>query len=89
MTAGIGKSIDGWIDDDMAFVWPWGFDVRDITVPVQVWQGREDKFVPFGHGEWFVRNIPTAESHLSDTDGHLTLLVNRIPEIHAWLLSHA
>ena len=32
----------GWRDDDLALVRPWGFSVRDITVPVAVWQGTED-----------------------------------------------
>ena len=36
----------GWRDDDLALVRPWGFSVRDITVPVAVWQGTEDMMVP-------------------------------------------
>ena len=52
MRAGIGASVDGWIDDDLAFVAPWGFELDSIRVPVQLWQGEQDKFVPYGHGVW-------------------------------------
>lgn len=82
---GIGASIEGWLDDDVVFVTDWGFDVADIEVPVLVHQGRQDRMVPYGHGEWLARRIPTAEARLSDDEGHLTLLVDRIGDTHAWL----
>ena len=66
---------------------PWGFAVTDITVPVLLMHGREDQFVPFGHGEWLAARIPGVEARLLDHDGHLTLTESRIGEVHAWLLS--
>jgi pimeloyl-ACP methyl ester carboxylesterase len=76
----------GWLDDDMAFVAPFGFDVAAIAAPVLVWHGRQDRFVPVSHGEWLARAIPGAESHITVDDGHLTLITDRVPEVHAWLL---
>jgi len=29
---------------------PWGVDLSDIGVPVRVWHGAQDQFVPFHHG---------------------------------------
>jgi pimeloyl-ACP methyl ester carboxylesterase len=87
LQAGLGPGPDGWIDDGTAFVSDWGFDLAGISVPVQLWHGHEDRFVPFGHGTWLAGNIPGVDAHLSDTDGHLTLL-NRIPDVHSWLLAH-
>ncbi len=86
--SGLAPGDQGWWDDGVAHLAPWGFDVSDITIPVQLWHGAHDQFVPFQHGQWLAARIPGVEAHLSDTDGHLTLAVNRVPEVHAWLLQH-
>jgi hypothetical protein len=55
---------------------------------VKVWHGRHDRFIPFQHGECLADHTPGAEAALSDTDGHLTLLLDRIGDVHAWLVNH-
>ena len=88
MHAGLAYSGDGWWDDSLAGLKPWGFEVQSIRVPMQVFHGRMDKFVPFGHGQWLAANIPTAEAHLTDEDGHGSVVQHYLPELHAWLLTH-
>ena len=82
---GLAPGVDGWWDDGLADLKPWGFDLESIGVPVQLWHGRHDRFVPLQHGEWLASRIPGVEAHLTEVDGHLTLLQRRIPEVHAWL----
>jgi pimeloyl-ACP methyl ester carboxylesterase len=76
------QGIAGVLDDGQAAVRPWGFDVGSITVPTLVYQGRQDAMVPFAHGKWLAAHVPGVEAHLTDDDGHLTL-VNRFDEILA------
>jgi pimeloyl-ACP methyl ester carboxylesterase len=85
---GLAPGIQGWWDDGWAHIQPWGFEVEAIRLPVMLWHGRQDRFVPFGHGEWLAKRIPGVEPHLTDEDGHLTLIQRRIPAVHAWLLEH-
>jgi pimeloyl-ACP methyl ester carboxylesterase len=86
MKEGGGERIEGWRDDSLAFVAPWGFEPSDINVPVLVLHGVHDLMAPPAHGRWLAAQIPGAEAEISDAEGHITLYVNRIPEVHAWLL---
>ena len=67
---------DGWIDDDLAFARPWGFDVADVRVPVRIWQGELDSLVPWSHGQWLSDHIPGAQFTLATGQGHFSLGVS-------------
>lgn len=73
MQEGLRIGVDGWLDDDLAFTQPWGFDLADIAVPTFVWQGSADLMVPFAHGEWLAAAVPGAVAHLQHGDGHLSI----------------
>ncbi len=88
MKEGLAPGDQGWWEDSVAFSGPWGFEFAQISVPVLVVHGREDKFVPFSHGEWLAGHVPGAEPWLLGNDGHVTLMANRIGEVHAWLADH-
>jgi pimeloyl-ACP methyl ester carboxylesterase len=67
------QGVVGVRDDGLAIVAPWGFGLDDLSVPVAVWQGREDAMVPFSHGEWLAANVAGAQAHLFEDEGHLSL----------------
>ena len=85
---GLVPGLDGWLDDDLAFVKAWGFDVASIDVPVSIWQGGDDLMVPGGHGRWLAEHVAGAEAQMLPEEGHLTLFANRIGDIQAWLAGH-
>lgn len=85
MAAGMRRALshgfDGWIDDDLAFVQEWGFDLGEINIPVQVWQGDDDFMVPHSHSNWLASKIPTSELKFVPENGHISLVVNHREEI--------
>jgi pimeloyl-ACP methyl ester carboxylesterase len=88
MRDGLGPGPDGYSDDSLALVRPWGFELSAISVPVLLLHGKHDQFVPQSHGSWLAGQIPGVEARLLDDDGHLTLGSNRIGEVHDWLAAH-
>lgn len=66
-------SFNGWVDDDLAFVEKFGFDLSAITKPVLVWQGDDDFMVPKAHSEWLVKHIPSATLNFVPGHGHISL----------------
>jgi pimeloyl-ACP methyl ester carboxylesterase len=85
----VSTGIWGWLDDDLAFVRSWGFGLDEIRVPVSIWQGREDRFVPLAHGEWLAANVPGARSNLVEGEGHISLSRARYGDILDDLLAAA
>jgi len=61
----------GWIDDDLAFVRPWGFQLEDVQIEVRLWQGELDVLVPRAHAEYMARRLPHAAFELIPNAGHL------------------
>jgi len=78
---GLERGFDGWVDDDLAFTRPWGFDLETIRVPVHIWQGELDRLVPWAHGPWLAERIPNAQFRLARGHGHFSLGVANRTEI--------
>jgi pimeloyl-ACP methyl ester carboxylesterase len=75
----------GWVDDMLAIVKPWGFDIGEIRVPTRVIYGASDVLVPVQHGEWLARHVPDAQVVVEEELGHIgspELVLERV----GWLL---
>ena len=84
---GLRTGVDGWVDDDLAFVAPWGFSLAEIAVPAFVWQGSEDLMVPFAHGQWLAAHVPGASPRLQQAEGHLSIGVGALDRMFDDLLT--
>jgi pimeloyl-ACP methyl ester carboxylesterase len=77
----VEHGFDGWIDDDLAVIRPWGFDVGDIQAFVTVWQGDLDLMVPFAYGRWLAQHLPNARARMVPSHGHISLVTRYRDEI--------
>jgi pimeloyl-ACP methyl ester carboxylesterase len=80
--------LGGMVDDDLAYVAPWGADPRRVSAPVLILQGGQDRIAPRSHGEWLARQIPSAELWLRPDDGHISVLEAGVAAMD-WLLERA
>jgi pimeloyl-ACP methyl ester carboxylesterase len=88
MQQALTPGIEGAWDDCVAQLTPWGFDVAQISVPVLLLHGAQDRAVPFSHGQWLASHIPGVETWFFDDEGH-ALRENHIEDVHAWLVDRS
>jgi len=75
------QGAEGCLQDYRVFGSPWGFDLGEVTVPVQIWEGEEDTTGPPEYRELLLRHLPQAELSLVPGEGHLSLLQHQAPAI--------
>jgi pimeloyl-ACP methyl ester carboxylesterase len=78
----------GMVDDDLAYVTPWGFDPTGIEAPILLMHGTEDRCVPSSHSEWLAGHCRTSELRLAPGDGHISVLTH-VEKALDWLVEHA
>ena len=83
----LSVSYYGWLDDDLAFVQKFGFDLAKVNKPILVWQGDDDFMVPKAHSEWLAKHIPTAKLNFVPGHGHISLGEDYRSEIIAQALN--
>jgi pimeloyl-ACP methyl ester carboxylesterase len=86
LRAALSSGTAGWRDDDLAFVTDWGFSLDPAVngeppLRAAIWQGDQDRMVPFAHGQWLAAAIPGARVHLMPGDGHLSMTVSAFDRI--------
>ena len=64
----------GLIADDLALVAPWGSGLGELSVPVLLGHGGDDRVVPASHAHHLAEVLPDAELWLRPRDGHISIL---------------
>lgn len=62
------------IDDDLAYVSPWGFDPTDVQAPILFVHGMDDRVVPSTHSAWLAARCRRSELWLLPGEGHVSVL---------------
>lgn len=86
--AGLAHGTGGLVDDDLAYVSPWGFDPAEVRATTLVMHGERDRVVPPAHGRWVAKRLPNAELWSQPDDGHVSVL-RRAADALAWLVARA
>jgi len=84
----VRAGVTGWVDDDLAFCHPWGFEPADIAIPTLLWHGEADLLVPPAHTRWLADRIPAATLVIRADAGHMHALA-ALPEVIDWLVAPA
>lgn len=85
MIEAVGRNLDGWVSDSLAFTRPWAFDPRWIRVPTLLWHSTSDVFSPVAHSRWLAGRVRGARLMLADGRSHLDAASAQYSVIN-WLL---
>jgi pimeloyl-ACP methyl ester carboxylesterase len=79
---------DGMVDDELAYVAPFGFDPGRAGAPILLVHGDEDRVAPRSHADWLARHCPSAQLWPRPGDGHISVLSAGVAALD-WLRAHA
>ncbi|MGR6900080.1 alpha/beta hydrolase [Glutamicibacter sp. BSL13] len=77
--AAADESDDGEIDDDLAFVSPWGVDLAGVCGAVDLYQAVDDHIIPLHHVDLLASMIQQARIHKMHSSGHVAVLDELLP----------
>jgi pimeloyl-ACP methyl ester carboxylesterase len=78
----------GMVDDDLAYVAPWGCDPGQVSSPVLFVHGVQDRVVPSAHSQWLAGRCRSADLWLVPDEGHVSVLGSAVAALD-WLRGHA
>ena len=82
-----GRWLGREVDDQLAYVGSWGFDPEQVSRPVLLVHGGQDRVVPSSHGRWLARHVPPAELWLRPDEGHISIPCSSASALD-WIVNH-
>ncbi len=71
----------GALDDFESDAAPWGIDLAQVSQPVAIFQGDEDRMCTPAHGHFLADHLANAHFYLEIGEGHISLMYNKSREI--------
>lgn len=82
-----GTQFSAVFHDLALFTRPWGFSLRQLSVPLHFWHGDADHIVPLRHAEHMAALVPDANLTVRHGESHLGTL-DAVDEVFSALLAH-
>jgi pimeloyl-ACP methyl ester carboxylesterase len=80
LTDALGGRGRGLVDDMRTVQRPWGFDPREISVPVHLFHGTSDRVVPQRDAQYWIDTLPDCRVHSCEGQGHF-LIEDRFEDV--------
>ena len=81
MHEALRDGVIGYAEDEYAFLRNWGFETKEIQVPVLIWQGLDDLSVSPHMARWLNANISNPTLKLLEGQHHSSIMVEKRAEI--------
>lgn len=82
-----GSGTEGVMADAEIYGLPWGFRLEDVSVPVRLWHGKQDRAFSVRVAEQTANRLPNCVSRYVDNEGHFSLPIRHMNEILADLIA--
>ncbi len=69
------QGVTAFADEVILVSKPWGFRLQDVTAPVHLWHGEEDRNTPMAMARAMAAAIPNCRTTYLPDEGHLFLFV--------------
>lgn len=70
----VRRGLDGYVSDEVLERRPWGYQLADVTIPVSIWHGAQDGYIPQTHAETMASLLPSSRIKVDSDQGHGLLL---------------
>jgi pimeloyl-ACP methyl ester carboxylesterase len=70
----VRRGLDGYVSDEVLERRPWGYRLADVVLPVSIWHGAQDGYIPQTHAETMASLLPNSRLRLRSEQGHGLLL---------------
>lgn len=72
-SAAVEQGTRGYARDARILTHPWGFDLAEVPVPVDLWHGELDENVPIPMARFVADELPSCTHHIYSSEGHLLM----------------